>query len=884
MVRVPPCQRVLSAPLAKLIQRGGVFAARCYRAIAFLAVAAVCLALLPSLSRAQQIKPVRRVLVISELGLASPAVALLDQGLRTGLENGPYQIELYREYLETTLFPDSANQQQFRQWYVQKYRDRRPDLVIVLGPTALKLMAGAHEEFFKSIPVVFGGTSEEQAGHPRLNSNFTGIWQIWEPQKTLELALRLRPDIAHVYVVGGTSTYDRNLESIFKDHLRSYEGKLDISYLVDLDMPSLLERLRHLPAHSIVLLAHMGQDANGIRYIGGSQADPMIAAASNAPVFGASDVDLGHGEVGGNVESFTEDGRGIGELAVRILKGERPEDIPITTPPNPYIFDWRALQRWGLSETGLPAGSTVLFRRPSFWEAYRRYALAAISLFLIQAVIIVALFWQWWVRKRAQQDLALANERLHLAMDTAKAVSWHTDMKSGRTTWFGALENMFGESVDACGPKVGEIYSYIHEDDRKRLAESIANARERQEPLVVEFRTANSVETPHWFAARGEFAYQSKGHATRMVGMAVDITERKLAEEKVRESQERLESIVASAMDAIIAIDRQGRIIVFNAAAESMFGCSAKAALFSSIEPFIPERFRAAQGDFVRQLEKPNATNRAMNVLGTRWALRANGEEFPIEASVSQSGTDDRTLFTIIIRDITERRKAEEALASVSRQLIDAHEQERTWIARELHDDVTQRLALLAVNLGMLRGELPNAASEAKGRLSELREIAKELGNDVQALSHHLHSSKLEYLGLGSAAASFCRELAERQGVKIDFQADAIPKNLPTETSLCLYRVLQEALQNAVKHSGSPEFHVSLKCSESEIFMIVADSGKGFDLSDGFQSRGLGITSMRERLKLIDGVLSIASAPQHGTVVRATVPLKNPKSVAAMTA
>ena len=838
-----------------------------------LVLVVVCLGVLALPSGAQQLKPVRRVLVIYELGLASPAVTLLDQRLVGQLERGPYHIELYREYLETTLFPDPATQQEFRRWYVQKYRTRRPDLIIVLGPSALKLMAEAHEQFFQGIPVVFGATSEDEAGHPLLDSEFTGIWQTWEPEKTLELALKLRPDIAHVYVVGGTSNFDRKLEAIFKEHLQSYEHNLDISYLVDLDMADLLQRLKHLPAHSIVLLTHVGQDANGTRYIGSSQADPMISAASNAPVFGPSDVDLGHGEVGGNLESYAEDGRDLGEIALRVLNGEKPQGIPITTPPNPYIFDWRALQRWGLSEASLPVGSTVLFRQPTFWEAYRRYVLAAIALFLIQAAIIAALFWQWRIRKRAQEDLALANESLRLAMECAKAVSWHMDIRKGRTSWFGALENIFGKTSDVFSTEIGEFYSYVHEDDRKQLLESMASAKRRHEAFVSEFRTASSNGIAYWFSARGKFAYGRDGQATRMLGMAVDITERKLAEEKVRESQKRLEGIISSAMDAIIAIDSDRRIVVFNAAAESMFGCSAEGALSSSIERFIPQRFRPGHRDLICQFAGSEHSNRAMNGFGTPLGLRANGEEFPIEASVSQSGTGDKKLLILIIRDVTERRKAEEALASVSRQLIEAHEQERTWIARELHDDVTQRLALFAVNLGMLKGTLPDSAKEARHVLSELGDMTKELGNDVQALSHRLHSSKLEYLGLGSAAASFCREVAERQGAEVDFQSDVIPKSLPMETSLCLFRVLQEALQNAVKHSGSRRFQVSLKYSESQISMAVADSGKGFNLDDGLKSRGLGITSMRERLKLIDGTLSIESEPLHGTVVRATVPL-----------
>jgi PAS domain S-box-containing protein len=232
--------------------------------------------------------------------------------------------------------------------------------------------------------------------------------------------------------------------------------------------------------------------------------------------------------------------------------------------------------------------------------------------------------------------------------------------------------------------------------------------------------------------------------------------------------------------------------------------------------------------------------------------------------------------------DVTERKLAEEAMLSVGRRLIEAHEEERTWLARELHDDVNQRLALIAVELDVLKRELPQSATDAWLRLSELREQIKELGIDVQALSHRLHSSKLKYLGLTAAATAFCREFSERNEVQIDLQCDTVPRTVAEEISLCLFRVLQEALQNASKHSGSKHYQVSIVYAANEITLNVADSGIGFDPQLVMQGRGLGITSMRERLKLVDGELTIDSASGNGTVVRAIVPLhQEAKSVSA---
>lgn len=225
--------------------------------------------------------------------------------------------------------------------------------------------------------------------------------------------------------------------------------------------------------------------------------------------------------------------------------------------------------------------------------------------------------------------------------------------------------------------------------------------------------------------------------------------------------------------------------------------------------------------------------------------------------------------------DVTERKLAQEALSTVSRRLLEAHEEERTRLARELHDDINQRIAFVAVTLDALKRELPALATEAKQGIGDVKERVADIGHDIQALSHRLHSSKLEYLGLAVAAAGFCREFSDQQRVEIAFHSDGVPKVLPPEISLCLFRVLQEALQNATKHSRSRRFEVSLSCTSNEIHLSVRDSGVGFDPEEAMKGRGLGITSMRERLKLVHGTFSIASQRERGTTVHARVPLSS---------
>ncbi len=559
-----------------------------------------------------QLRQVKRVVIFYELGLTSPAVALLDHEIRAMLDDSRYQIELYPEYLETTLFNDPVDQQEFRESYVRKYQRRRPDLIIALGPSPLRFMLDSHEKFFAGIPIVFGGTSEPQADNPALDSHFTGCWEIFEPLKTLDLALRLQPGSRHIVVVGGVSSFDKHLEAIYRESLNNYKASLDFIYLTDLDMPSLLERLKRLPDHTIVLYTHIGMDAKGTRYVGASEAGPMVARAANAPVFGPSDVDLGHGEVGGYLESFAREGKIVGGIAIRILNGERPQDVPIVRGANVYMFDWRALRRWGFRESDLPLGSAVLFRPPSFWL---------------------------------------------------------------RTKWI-------------------------------------------------------------WETA------------------------------------------------ALIVL------------------CLSILALF---------------------LRLKRAKDRQMGLSG---------------------------------------------------MLITAQEKERSRLAAEIHDDFSQRLALLALGLENAEEAIGTSPDAALRQIHNLLNSASEIGADLHTLSHRLHSSTLEALGLVPGVSALCKEFSVQQGVKVDFLSDNIPRSIHPDVALCVFRIVQEGLRNLKKHSGAATAQVRLRRTTGKLFVSVRDEGIGFDVRELKKKEGLGIRSMEERVSLLGGRFEIHSEPGKGTRIEAWVALQ----------
>jgi signal transduction histidine kinase len=226
-----------------------------------------------------------------------------------------------------------------------------------------------------------------------------------------------------------------------------------------------------------------------------------------------------------------------------------------------------------------------------------------------------------------------------------------------------------------------------------------------------------------------------------------------------------------------------------------------------------------------------------------------------------------------MVADVTERKLAEEALSKVGGRLIEAHEEERSRIARDLHDDIGQRLALLINDLDGLEKDIPDSAVEVRNRLHEQLKRVHEIASDTQAMSHQLHSSKLRLLGIVAAAKGFCQELSEQQKVEIDFTHADIPPAVPEEISLCLFRVMQEALHNAVKHSGVRHFEVQLRRASGEIQLTIRDSGVGFNPDEAMMNnRGLGLISMRERISLARGTFSVTSKPQRGTEIYIRVP------------
>jgi PAS domain S-box-containing protein len=224
--------------------------------------------------------------------------------------------------------------------------------------------------------------------------------------------------------------------------------------------------------------------------------------------------------------------------------------------------------------------------------------------------------------------------------------------------------------------------------------------------------------------------------------------------------------------------------------------------------------------------------------------------------------------------DITKLKMAEEAIHELSGKLMNAQEKERARLARELHDDLSQSVALLSIKLATLRNE-PKDLAYVKDQLDQFVSDLDRLSVDVHRISHELHPARLNHLGLETALRGFCRELSAAHALQVDFEAENVPRDLPDDISLCLYRVTQESLQNIIKHSGAAAARVSVKLENGEIRLSVSDDGNGFDPSARKAKEALGLISIDERVRAVKGEASVISAVGAGTKIEVHVPVGN---------
>jgi PAS domain S-box-containing protein len=479
-------------------------------------------------------------------------------------------------------------------------------------------------------------------------------------------------------------------------------------------------------------------------------------------------------------------------------------------------------------------------------------------------------------RKRSEEALRKSEERFRLAAQAAKLYAYEWDVLTDKIVRSEEYVNVLGYSSQEKQLTRQQLLTTIHPDDRAPFIGSIDQLTPQNSTLQISYRVLQPDGSPVWLEKSAKAFFDEQGKLLRMIGMVANITERKRAELAQRESEDKFRLLLDSTGEAIYGIDLEHRCTFCNLACLRILG-------YERIDEVLGKNMHAlmhhthGDGTFfpVEECRVHRVIRTGKGDHGEEEVLwRNNGTGFPAEYwSYPQLRGEEVVGAVVAFVDITERKLAQSALASVRRRLTEAQDQERIRISRELHDDIGQRIALLGIGLQQLQ----EGPLESRGRIAELQKQTAEIAADIQSLSHELHLSQLQYLGIAAAMRGFCQEFGKQQKVEIDFRTNDLPSALGPDISLCLFRVLQEALHNSAKHSGVRHFEVQLWGTSSEIHLTVTDSGVGFDIEAAKASRGLGLISMQERLKLLNGTFSIESHPQRGTTIHARVPFSSGK-------
>ena len=481
--------------------------------------------------------------------------------------------------------------------------------------------------------------------------------------------------------------------------------------------------------------------------------------------------------------------------------------------------------------------------------------------------------------KRSEQALRQREKELLEAQRVAHVGSWLWDPETDNISW--SEESYRIADRDPGLPAV----SFKHQrqlytpEAWERLQRAVEEALRGGTPYELDLELVRD-GTKKWIRTRGEVQRDATGRITLLRGTVQDITERKNAEEALRESESRFRNVFQDAGVGMMIVSLDGRFLAVNRTFCAYLGYTEAELLHMTVEEVTqPEDWPS----FSAKLREAVAMRTSFQRFEKRCRHKSGCTVYTeSSAFLIHSPSGEPQYFVGEAVNVTERKMAEQSLADANRRLIDAQEEERARIARELHDDINQRLALLAIGLDQLRENSPESRADLEERLGDLLRQTREISSDIHSISHQLHSSKLEYLGIEAAMRGFCKETGEKQGVEIHFANENVPAGVPRDVSICLFRVSQEALSNAMKHSGVRRFEVCLQGAPGGIRLRVSDLGVGFDIESGNGQRGLGLISMRERLRLVQGTLSIRTTPGGGTTIDAFVPITGASQVSAL--
>ncbi len=479
-------------------------------------------------------------------------------------------------------------------------------------------------------------------------------------------------------------------------------------------------------------------------------------------------------------------------------------------------------------------------------------------------------------RTRTQEALRASEEKFRQLADNIREVFWMSNADRSRFIYVSpAFEHIWGQPCSSLYTSPDKWIEFLHPDDRCRM---VGNTLNQQPPREYDetYRIIRPDGSIRWIQDRAFPIYDDSGNIYRIVGIADDITNRKEALDSLAESEARKRAIMQAALDCIVTIDHEGRIIELNSAAEKIFAFSRSKFIGENVIAIIPPTFKPW---FISGLSNGFSGGKGPS-LGSRIempALRADGSRFSAEFTITPITLAEKPMFTLYIRDITQRKKAEAELRSLPQRILRAQEAERSRIAQELHDGINQLIASVKMRLRKVESSLPDLRPAAREILNRCDQVLVRVLEENRRIAHNLRPAELDNLGLAAACSSFCTEVRSRTNLRVECQVTASKRRLPPVLELHLFRIIQEAVNNITKHARAKLIKLQVQIRNDSVLLKIQDDGQGFDpiaAEARKKSRhGLGLTNMKERALAMNGECEIKSQPGRGTIISVRVPL-----------
>jgi PAS domain S-box-containing protein len=439
----------------------------------------------------------------------------------------PWKVNFSVTYLENPRFEEKSYRDSLAETLRRGYGGDKPDLVMTVSEPALRFAVEYRDRMFPGVPIVFWAISSGLADQKM--PGVTGVASATGVRQTIDLALRLQPDTSAIAVITNVSQTEMDWLAAVRAELLHHRDKVREIDLIGAPGPRLLEGIAALPPHTAALFQLFPHDPDEPEI---GTWDVLAVTTGRLPTYSIfPTLALDRGGIGGAYYDAQEDSVMAGELAARVLKGERPDDIPVVHISNPQIrVDWRALRRWNIPESALPEGTVVLYREPTLWERYRRYVLAAISVIVAQALLIAGLLWQRARKRKAEAILRESEERFRLLADATPAMIWMCDAE-GKITYVNSRALAFSGPDHPTAVHGDEWMGCIHPDDLPNMLNTIATALKTRQPFSYEYRLRRSDGAYRWMLDVASPRVNGDGSFAGFVGSAIDTTDQKLAQQ-----------------------------------------------------------------------------------------------------------------------------------------------------------------------------------------------------------------------------------------------------------------------------------------------------------------------------------------------------------------